>query len=104
MTEHSFDALTRSLGRRRAVQAFAAAAAATLPGITLVGAKSNNGNKHKNKAKQQSQKFKKKAAALCSDQVRQCETLVGDNPAGITCCQILGDCDFTGFIACLRGI
>lgn len=102
MTEHSFDALTRSLGRRRAVQALTAAAAATLSGVTLVQAKSNNGKKKKNK--QQSQKIKKQASALCADQITQCEALVGANPAGITCCQILGDCDFTGLITCLRGI
>ncbi len=99
MTEHAFDALTRSLGRRRAVQALAVAAATTLSGVTLVGAKSNNG-----KTKKKTQKIKKQAIALCVDQVAQCEALVGDNPAGITCCQLLGDCDFTGFIACLRGI
>jgi hypothetical protein len=108
VTEHSFDALTRSLGRRRAMQALTAAAATTLSSVTLAGAKSHNANKNKNKRKkknrEQSQKLQQQATALCVDQIAQCDTLVGDNPAGIACCQILGECDFNGFIACLRSI
>src|SRR5690349_6242710 len=95
VTEHAFDALTRSLGRRRAVQSLAAAAAMTLNGVALAGAKSNNGNKKQNK------KLKKKALALCATQVSQCLVLVGDDAQGAICCQKLADCDFDGLITCL---
>lgn len=98
MTEHAFDALTRTLGRRRAVQALAAAAAATLSSVTLIGAKSNNGNKN---ARKQNKKIKKKALALCATQVTQCLTLVGAGGVGADCCQELADCDFDGLITCL---
>jgi hypothetical protein len=97
--EHAFDALTRSLGRRRAVQALAAAATVTLSGVTLVGAKSNNGNKNKNK--KQKKKIQKKALALCANQVTECQALVGGDAAQVICCQELADCDFAGLVACL---
>lgn len=100
MTEHSFDTLTRALGRRNAVQALAAAAAMTLSGVTLAGAKSKNGNNKKNK--QQEKKIKKKALALCADQVTQCQTLIGGGSAQLICCQELADCDFGALIACLN--
>ena len=99
MTEHTFDALTRSLGRRRAVQALAAAAGVTLSGVTLAGAKSNNGNKNNNK--KQNKKIKKKALALCANQVTECQALVGAGSPQLICCQELADCDFAGLVACL---
>jgi hypothetical protein len=98
MTERSFDALTRSLGRRRAVQAFAAAAATTLSSVKLIGAKSNNGSNNK----KQNKKIKKKALALCATQVAQCVALVGGDTEGAICCQELADCDFSGLITCLN--
>lgn len=102
MTERSFDALTKSLGRRSAVQALAAAAGATLSGVTLVGAKSNNGNKNKRKNKKQNKQIQKKALALCVGQVAQCQTLVGAGNAQAICCDKLADCDFDGLLACLN--
>lgn len=104
MTEHSFDAFTRSLGRRRAVQALAAAATATFSGATLLAAKSNNGNKGKKKNRKQKQKIRKQSLALCTAQVAECETLVGSNSAQLLCCQQLADCDFGGFISCLEAL
>jgi hypothetical protein len=101
VTERSFDALTRSLGRRRAVQAFGAAAAATLSSVTLIGAKSKNGNKN---TKKQNKKIKKKALALCATQVTQCLALANDDPKTVTCCQELADCDFDGLITCLTTV
>jgi hypothetical protein len=97
MTEHTFDALTRSLGRRRAVQALAAAAGMSLTGITLAGAKSN-----KNNNKKQNKKIKKKALALCANQVTECQALIGAGSAQLICCQELADCDFAGLVACLN--
>jgi hypothetical protein len=100
VTELSFDALARSLGRRRATQALAAAAATTLSGVALVGAKSNNGNKNK----KQKKKINKKALALCAGQVTECQALVGGNSAQLICCQELADCDFGGLVACLNAV
>ena len=100
MTEHSFDALTRALGRRSAVQALTAAAAMTLSGVALTGAKSNNGNKKKNK--KQKKKIEKKALALCAGQVAECQALIGGGNAQVICCQELADCDFGALIACLN--
>jgi hypothetical protein len=100
VTEHSFDTLTRALGRRNAVQALAAAAAMTLSGVALTGAKSNNGKKKKNK--QQDKKIKKQALALCAGQVAECQALVGGGTAQLICCQELADCDFGALVACLN--
>jgi hypothetical protein len=106
VTEHSFDALTRSLGRRRAVQALTAAAATTLSGVAVVGAKSNNGKKQKKKkkSKQQEKKIQTKALALCATQVSQCVALTGDNGVGAVCCLELADCDLSALFTCLSGI
>lgn len=98
MTGNAFDALTRSRGRRQAIQALAAAVATTLSGAAFVGAKSNDGNKNK----KQNRKIKKKALALCAGQVTQCQALVGPDSAQLICCQELADCDFAGLIACLN--
>ncbi len=100
MTERSFDTLTRSLGRRRAVQGLAAAATATFSSVTLAGAKSNN-NKNKQKNKKQKKKIEKQSLALCAAQIAPCQAVIGGGTAQAICCQELADCDFGGLVTCL---
>lgn len=112
MTGIDFDALTRQIGRRRALQALGAAAMATASGLTLASAKNgaNRNNKKKNKQKRNKlqQRIDQESLALCASQVPECVTLItancGDNAecvaAGQICCQELADCDFTGLLAC----
>jgi hypothetical protein len=101
VTTHAFDFLARSLGRRSALQALTAAAAVTLTGSTLAGAKSNN-RKNKKKNRKQKKKIQKQALALCAGQVTQCQALVGAGSGELICCQELADCDFAGLVACLN--
>ncbi len=111
MTDRSFDALTRTLGRRRAAKALAAAAATPLAGVSLAGARSNNGNgQKKRKHRKQKQRIDRQSLALCAGQVTQCETLIREQCEGdpdclaaqLPCCQELADCDFGALITCLN--
>lgn len=107
MTGLTFDAFTRQLGRRRAIQSLGAAAVATASGLTLADAR-NGSNKQKNK--KQKKKIQKQAIALCESQAQQCITLItagcnGDAEClarGQQCCAFLGACDFSGLITCLQ--
>jgi hypothetical protein len=108
MTGPGFDTFTRQLGRRRALQAFGAAAVATASGLTLADAKNGN-NKRKNK--QQKKKTEQKALALCESQVQECTAVLGadcENDAECLarsqqCCQFLATCDFSGLVTCTSG-
>lgn len=98
---------TRTLGRRRAVLALAAAAATVRSSITLAGANSHKdrkNNRKNRKNRNQRQKIEKQSLALCAAQVAECESSVGSNSAGLLCCQKLASCDFGGFISCLEAL
>lgn len=100
MTEHVLDVLTRSLGRRHAVQALAAAVA-TSSGGSLAGAESSKRKKNKKRKQKKAKKIDQQSLALCAGQVAQCQTLIGGSSPALFCCQELVECDFAGLIACL---
>jgi hypothetical protein len=113
MIQSRFDGFTRQLGRRGALQALGAAAAATASGVSLAGAKKGKSNRQKNqqrKKKQEKlqQRIDQESLALCAGQVPECVTLLTANcdgsascvATGQTCCQELADCDFSGLVTC----
>jgi hypothetical protein len=112
MTGRTFDAFTRQLGRRRALQALGTAALATVSGVALADArkgKNNNGN-NKQKNKKQRKNIEEQALALCAAQVTECDALSAATCEGDAeclaknqlCCDLLATCAFTEFIACIN--
>lgn len=94
MTSTAFDAFTRGLSRQQALAA----------PVSAEDRKRNKKKKNKNNSGQN------KILARCVSQIPACEALAQttclDDAACLTavtaCCDLLGSCDFTGFIACFN--
>jgi hypothetical protein len=95
MNAHSFDALTR----RASLAVLSAAGLTTLTAPFVATAKKN-----KNRRKNKNDKAKKK----CRAQIDQCADLVAlrctldpdECTEAIECCELLGNCDFAGYLNC----
>ncbi len=92
MASTFFDAFTGGLSRQQ-------------PTSSPVSSESRNRGKKRNKKKS----GQEKVLSRCNSQVSECGTFVQENcndaaclAAVTVCCELLGTCDFTGFIACVN--
>jgi hypothetical protein len=127
LSEHAFDTFTRhaatGVSRRASVLALGTLGLAAIAAPISTDAKKKNKKKRKKKQQQQEQSEAARQAneacrtqlgtctaeiARCADQVEPCSSFLtascGGDP-GCTylapCCSFLGECDMSGFLACL---
>jgi hypothetical protein len=110
MNDSAFDEIARSttehVSRRASLMTLGGAGlAALLAAPFATGAKKKNNNNNKKRKKKTRRKIDAAVAAACGAQIGQCQTFLTamrSNAQQVACCQLLTDCNFTAFGACIN--